>query len=499
MTPITIAVITDIHHAAAPTAERPHADMGLALLRRAVHRLHRLIKPDAVAILGDVLHEPAETETDALLTEVKAALEPLACPVIVLPGNHDPDPERFYRVLPRPPEWLDVGPVRLVPFIDPPEPEYNARRRPEDLDRMLRARQGHAGPLVMLQHVPVLPPGRTECPYTYTNLADVLDRVRRAGVTACVGGHFHRGTPPVVDGGCTYVCAHATRRDPYPITLLRIDGDHVDVTASPLASPRELGLVDCHSHTQFSYCGINVTMTNTPRMAAMMGLAGLAFTEHTGQLYFDRDTFWKGAFCPDGIDGAKEQDSRMAAYWAAAEEAREAVRAAGLPLELRVGLEADADFLGRAVVRPEDRRRAEILLGVVHYLPEMANPQPDLARARDEFLAVVEGLCRDGIQILGHPTRIFRKHKDLPIVPLYRDVVALLRRYGVAAEINCHHQDPDPRFIRMCLDAGVRLSFGSDAHDVAVVGEFAMHLAALRAAGYDGEVGDVLFRPEPQP
>ena len=50
-----------------------------------------------------------------------------------------------------------------------------------------------------------------------------------------------------------------------------------------------------------------------------MGLAGIAFTEHTGQLYFDRPAFWEGAFAERGMANADPADSRLAAYWQAAD------------------------------------------------------------------------------------------------------------------------------------------------------------------------------------
>ena len=74
-------------------------------------------------------------------------------------------------------------------------------------------------------------------------------------------------------------------------------------------------------------------------------------------------------------------------------------------------------------------------------------------------------------------------------------MVRLLRENGVAAEVNFHTNTPDPRFFRACLDAGVKLTFGSDAHEPHAIGEFTPHVEFLSACGYNGDVRDVLWTP----
>jgi histidinol phosphatase-like PHP family hydrolase len=44
----------------------------------------------------------------------------------------------------------------------------------------------------------------------------------------------------------------------------------------------------------------------------------------------------------------------------------------------------------------------------------------------------------------------------------------------------------------MCIESGVKLAFGSDAHSLHEVGEFAPHLRLLQDAGYDGDLRDVM-------
>jgi histidinol phosphatase-like PHP family hydrolase len=66
----------------------------------------------------------------------------------------------------------------------------------------------------------------------------------------------------------------------------------------------------------------------------------------------------------------------------------------------------------------------------------------------------------------------------------------------VAAEINFHTNENDPRFFRECVERGVKIALGSDSHDLAEVGEFYPHLEVLRKAGLSADrYRDILFWP----
>jgi histidinol phosphatase-like PHP family hydrolase len=94
-----------------------------------------------------------------------------------------------------------------------------------------------------------------------------------------------------------------------------------------------------------------------------------------------------------------------------------------------------------------------------------------------------ERLLRHRITVLAHPFRFFRRAGLATPVHLYSGMARLLAEHGVAAEINFHTNQPDPRFIRDCVEQGVRIALGSDSHDIVEVGEFAPHLQVLEQAG----------------
>lgn len=483
----TLAVISDVHDTG--VQGRHAGEYGRVLLTRAVRRLNRYIRPDAVAVLGDLVEDPAEPGVMERLAQLKAVIDLLEAPVIVIPGNHDPEPDLFYQVFERPPEHFDVAGVRLVPFIDPPEPGFNARRLPHELERMRRARGGHSGPVVCLQHVPVLPPGETASPYGYTNVDEVLAAMDEAAMTLAIGGHYHPGTALVRRGRSAYLAVKALFTSPFTFTLVRIEEDRIEVEEQALQMPQELGLVDLHSHSEFAYCGKGVELGLSPKLAELFGLAAMAFTEHSGQLYFEPGAYRRGVFFEGGVDAGEGYEPRMERFWRAAEGVRSE--------RVLVGLEIDADFQGRLVVRPEDLARCDVKNGAVHQLPELrkkggADPQ----KAADEFLGIMESLVRTGIDIVVHPFRVFRRGKVPVPTWAYDRVVRMLKESGVAAEINFHTNEPDPEFFRRCIEAGVKLTFGSDAHEPYEVGEFYPHLQLLREIGYDGALREILWVPE---
>lgn len=489
-----IVAISDIHYGDSCKLPRRKSEYGRILLRRTIERINELDKPDAVAMLGDCLDNPKAPDALEKLAELKEDLDLLRCPYIVIPGNHDPEPSLFYQVMTAPPDVVDIGPVRFLPFVDAERPGYNAERLPADLARMRAARQSHAGPVITLQHVPVLPPGQTECHYGYTNIDEILDIMAEQAVTLSISGHEHKGTPTVFSRGCAFVTVSALCEEPFHYTIITLNDTEVQVNPQAHQLPSGLRLIDTHIHTQFAYCSKGIEMAKSIEVAKLLGLDGVVFSEHSGQLYFERKMYWQAAFCAEGIDDNRRDDSRMKEYLSTAAQL-------AAPSSY-VGLEIDCDYNGRPVVMPADKESAVFCNGAIHFLPELRRvPQapPDPLRLADEFLHALQAFIGCGIDALAHPFRIFqRAHVPTPEF-LFSPVVKMLREHNVAAEINFHTNHPETSFFRECIDAGVKLTLGSDAHIQCAVGDFAAHLQFLRECGYDGDLSDILLTPKRKP
>jgi len=488
---VKIAVLSDTHIAQGSPLPERRSDIAQVLLLRAVHRLNRLIKPDVTVVLGDVLDDSTAPDAADLLRRAKDTLALLTMPVIVIPGNHDGDMAAFYDIFERPPEFVDIKGVRFAWFTDVQEPRWNATRTDADMQRMARSRAGWSGPIVVLQHVPIFLPGACDCPFNYTNADEVIAGMRRAGISLAISGHYHAGIDIVRADGLTTVIAPALCESSFSFLEVNVDcrggspsPPIAEVRRHHLRMPDELGLIDCHAHTQFAYCCENMEIGRAIALAKDFGLAGIRFTEHSGQLYFEEKTYWRAEFMQNGLAYPHGRQMRFDHYLQAAKDA-------DVPAGC-IGTEAECDFHGRPVLRPEDREKVSFVIGGLHVLPELMKPQRDPAKVADEFMAATDRFVRSGIEVLAHPFRIFRRNKLEAPAGLFEPVVRLLKENGVAAEINYHTNDPSPEFARLCIDMGVKLTFGSDSHNLYEIGEFSPHLDLLRRAGYDGEVRDVL-------
>lgn len=481
--PFTIAILSDIHYGNPPAIGARRGEWGSVLLTRAFHRLRRFIKPDLVLVLGDCIDDPAAADAMDRLREIRSLMDILTCPWIAIPGNHDPAPEKFYEVFPKPADRVDVGDVRVLAFCDPEAPNYNATRTAADLARMRAARSdGFGGTVIAMQHVSLYPAFlQPRLRHFVTNCDDALRAVNAGGIDLAVGGHSHCQTGIVQQGRLGCLSVDALCESPFCYTLVQIEGSGADrrITSrsEALGMPAELALFDCHSHTHFAYCSENMHTTRSPELAKLFGLRGIAFTEHSGQLYFSEDDYWPGKFGEKNLTAARPEHSRVENYFAAVDPLRSA--------SVKVGLEIDADYAGNLVVRPEDFAKLQIKVGAVHVLPEADKKSPDSAVLEGQFKAATERLCTTGITSLAHPFRIFQRKKLAPPKALFPWLARHLKATGVAAEINYHINEPELEFFRMCVELGVPLTFGSDAHNLYEVGEFYPHLSLLRQIGVD--------------
>jgi histidinol phosphatase-like PHP family hydrolase len=485
---INLVVITDTHYVSEGPAPRPAGLVADVLLLRAVRRINRFIRPDAVLLLGDLVNNPVGPGYEAELLRLRETLDLLKCPWIAVPGNHDGDVERFYRVMPDPGPWRDVGGFRFLPFVhDREEPEFNATRLPEDIGRLAVARAGYAGPIVALQHISLHPPGSDVCPYNLLNAAETLAAMNRHGVRLSLGGHYHPGIPLMSAGAVPTLTAPGLVEPPFPFLEIRIDDDRTDVIRHELKMPAELELTDYHVHTQFAYCSENMNMAGSVDLARRFGLAGMVFTEHATHLYLSREQVGSD------IQFRLPIDSLAGAASPLVREYFEAAQAVA-PSFARAGLEVECAYDGSPFVRAEDLARCQVRIGAIHRLPELMKSKPDIDKACDEYLAMLALFLKSGIQVLAHPFRVFRR-RDQSVPPrLFLPVCRMLRESGVAAELNFHANRPPPVFVRQCIEAGVKLTFGSDAHNMYEVGEFAPQLALLRSLGYAGDIRELLAR-----
>lgn len=245
-------------------------------------------------------------------------------------------------------------------------------------------------------------------------------------------------------------------------------------------------LTDFHIHTNLAYCSENMTVPDALRMAKLTGLKAINFSEHSGQLYFRSEDYWKFQWTMNGRNtpGGCPEQKRMPDYEALFR------RYSGLT-GFTHGFELDVDRNCMIALDDKDRHQGRVNLGAVHSLDH----KEDLPLLKREFLARTEALLRYGVPILAHPFRIFRWGCGMRAPEdLFLPVVLLLKKYGAAAEINFHGNEPYPEFLELCIREGVKISLGSDSHNLYEVGFFHPHLALLRELGVYDRLDSVLFR-----
>ena len=460
------------------------------LLLRAVYRLNRLIRPDVTLVLGDLIDYGSSPDAEKNLLQIRSILDRLDSPYIAIPGNHDPIPQEFYRVFERPDEIEDIAGVRLLSFIDQEEPGCNARRSEYDLNRFRRARANYDGKLLSLQHVCLYPPDDREItPYNYSNADEILRAMAETGVELSVSGHYHAGGEDTSNGTTMFVNAPGLCEAPFPFLEIVIDGDQIETYRHELKMPEHLRLVDNHVHTPLAYCSENMDIERSITLANDFGLGGITYTEHSGHLYFSPKRYSNKICLREGIESSIDAENRMKTY-IDMKRVHEGER-------VRFGLEVDCDYQDRILVASQDRDQFDFFVGAMHALPSLTATKPPTQDDQDVFLALLSKLLAQGIDVLAHPFRVFRRSGWCAPRELFQPTAQLLREHGVAAEINFHTNEPHVEFIKDCLTLGVKISLGSDAHNLAEIGDFAYHLALLKEAGFDGELSDVLYIPHP--
>ncbi len=484
---IKLVFLSDLHfsrqsNVACPERCGHYADV---LLLRAVHRIKRYIKPDVVIIGGDLINDPEAADAPELLKELKTVTDILECPVVAIPGNHDPEPETFYKIFDSAGEYVDVKGCRIVPFLDRETPGFNAVRSDSDLKKLSSARQGFSGQLITLQHVPVFPVGTTRCPYNLDNAGEAIHTMEDSGVSLALAGHYHSGFEAVTSNGIKLSTASAFCEFPFAYYIIEIDDSgEVKSQCEHLAWTGDAPLYDLHVHTQLAYCNENMSPEKAVDLGKVLNLSGIGFNEHTAHLYFSRQDYNAGIAYSKGISAAVPGDCRVKDYL----ELMDRVKNTGC----YCGFEIDFDDFGHPVVQPGLLEQAELRCGALH--------RSSLGKSREEaearFLRLSRQIIESGVDFLAHPFRAYRRGGFTAPVEQYIILADLLRTNRVAAEVNFHTNDPDPEFIRICLEKGVKIVFGSDSHNLYEVGEFYGFLNLMRRIKVDSRLDEIMFFPQ---
>ncbi len=302
----------------------------------------------------------------------------------------------------------------------------------------------------------------------------------RKSAPECVVFPFAEGVRSVQQGKLLAECARLGLGFQFGATPESGDPLVCTLDDAPLDLTLPEGLYDWHAHTQFAYCGRGIEICSAAELALMVGVRQQGFAEHTFALYFPNDAlkfYWQSDL--DFVRKVWEAPGRgrMVAYREFLKEARKLFGA-----RVKFGLEVDLLSDGTLCLAPEDRAGWDMLIGAIHEVPGVSGASTQ-AEAESAWMRDVERLLSQPIHILAHPFRYWSWGNRPTPRHLYKPVAKLLAQAGVAAEIN-HHKNPfDVAFFRLCLEEGVKLSLGTDAHITRDIADLHPHLETLEALG----------------
>jgi histidinol-phosphatase (PHP family) len=237
--------------------------------------------------------------------------------------------------------------------------------------------------------------------------------------------------------------------------------------------------------------------------AARRGVHELTFTEHLYRCVEAIDVigpFWESAADPQLAanterDIEKDRTMSLEKYV----EVMLAAKDAGLPVLL--GLEVD--FFAESIDRVLEFLEPypwDVLLGSVHWIDgwwfdrehsEYEWERLGARRVYERYYELMAEMAGSGkVDVITHPDRVKKERKRFlsEQTDLYASFLAAAQRTNVAIEINTgglrhavHEIYPSPKFIRMIYEAGLPISFASDAHSPAQAG-WGLDLAREEAA-----------------
>lgn len=488
-----LGVIAGLHAASGRNFRHPErrGEYAGLFLKRALRWMEISGWPDALLVIGNCL-DPAGAADHAAFGRLKELTELLSAvpiPVMMVRGEGDMSSSMFYGVVPQLPDFLEIGGARIVPFETPGGGAWSSETARAVCAKFDRARDGFSGTLIGVHSGC----GRTALPALALHdsaAAEILRKMEHCGCVLSIeaaGDAPRPGTAPQRNetGGVESLSVPSFVETPFRFAEITLEADgkggwRTSSRLRELRLPDGFGWQDNHTHSPFAYCCENMDLRREAEWMELFGLSSATVTEHSAHLLFDRDAYWGGhCWFYEGAESKRRIDRSQAFR----EYFRE--NATG---RFRFGLEMDIDCRGRLVIPESLRPELEFKLGATHFLTEHRTAE----EGAREFLFLVESLGRAGVKVLAHPLRILKVFQ-IPAEPLYDRLIEIMRRCGMAAEVNFHQNSADPEFTRRCMTAGLKLSFGTDAHNLAFFGFLQPQIELVQSLGFNGAWEDLLY------
>lgn len=222
----------------------------------------------------------------------------------------------------------------------------------------------------------------------------------------------------------------------------------------------DLPRTDAHIHT--SWTDGKATVAEVYEHASAMGLSAILYSEHCRKTSTD----WFPTF------------------------AAEVRRLPSHPCRAFVGAEVKVEFLnGEIDTVPAISDLCDFVMASVHRFPDVNgeaipfdSASPDEAVDR-EFSLSWAAIENPKVDILGHMFGMsYRRYHVTPSEERIRTLIEHAAKHDVAVEINSHYHPNPLQMIQWCQEFDARLTFGSNAHDLASIGRHLQRPEQLSAS-----------------
>jgi DNA polymerase (family 10) len=218
---------------------------------------------------------------------------------------------------------------------------------------------------------------------------------------------------------------------------------------------------DLQMHTTYSDGA--ATLREMAEASGALGYEFIAVTDHS-----------KGLAIANGMD-----EDRLAEQAADIAALNQELENAGRPPRVLHSIEMNLSPQGEGDMEPDALARLDLVLGAFHSKLRLREDQTD------RYLAAVRNPT---VHVIAHPRcRIYGRRAGLwcDWERVFQETAALDKAFEV--DSSPYRQDLDVDLLRLAVDAGIRISIGTDAHSIYELGYMEFGLAAAILAGVPRE------------
>ncbi|NLI61082.1 MAG: hypothetical protein GX375_06580 [Clostridiales bacterium] len=223
---LNILILTDIHYMSranhlCPKEERK-TRLGLELIERVLNSVD-ISDIDLILLLGDLVDNGDAPGVKEDIMDLYSVLKSTGKPIIVTPGNHDPDPQLVLDIFNDYEGLHDINGYQIVSFVDEYNEKDEAKRCMAKMESVF-SQVDAIRPIIALQHNPIYPHIDRVYPYNLKNADDITKFYMEKEVLLSISGHAHWGIATTLKDDVGYLTCPALCERPYKYTVLSLKG-----------------------------------------------------------------------------------------------------------------------------------------------------------------------------------------------------------------------------------------------------------------------------------